>query len=368
MRYCSNGPLNGPDGRGCWLKLKGLGMKKQLERFRFLFRWEFFLLALLIFQIFVFGTLNPRFLRPQVLFGSINDFLSICIISLFVTFVLITGGIDIQAGSIVGLSSVMVGILWQQAGMNIWLACFCAILAGMTCGLFSGFLVAYAKVQAMVVTLGGSFFYAGVAVTLTRIARVEAYRGITGFPQSFTGFSSLRIHGIPFQFIIFLVLVLISFILLHRTKYGRYVYLCGINQNAAEYSGINSRLIIMSTYMLTGMSAALAGVILTSYLGTAKADFGRELTLPIITAVVLGGTAISGGRGTVIGTALAALVIGVMRFGLSMVGVFSQYQDIPIGILLVIAVGIRGLASGFSLSALFNRRSQFPVVNRIKNQ
>ena len=342
-------------------------MKKTLNWGRFLFRWEFFLLVLLFLEIMLFGSLNPRFLRPQVLFGSINDFLSICIISLFVTFVLITGGIDIQAASIVGLASVTVGILWQQAGMNIWLACFCAILAGMACGLLSGFLVAYARVQAMVVTLGGSFLYAGVAVTLTRIAKVEAYKGISGFPRSFTAFSSLRVSGIPFQFIIFLILVLISFILLHRTKYGRYVFLCGVNPVAAEYSGINSRLVIMSTYILTGMSAALAGIILTSYLGTAKADFGRELTLPIITAVVLGGTSILGGRGTVIGTALAALVIGVMRFGLSMVGIVPQYQDIPVGILLIIAVGIRGLASGFSVSAL-SKRFRFPVVNRIKDK
>jgi AI-2 transport system permease protein len=342
-------------------------MKTLSERGRFLFRWEFFLVVLLLLEILFFGALNPRFLRPQVLFGSINDFLSICIISLFVTFVLITGGIDIQGASIVGLSSVTVGILWQQAGMNIWIACFCAILAGTACGMLSGFLVAYARVQAMVVTLGGSFLYAGVAVTLTKIAKVEAYKGISGFPESFTAFSGLRVFGIPFQFIIFVILVFISFILLHRTRYGRYVYLCGINPGAAEYSGINSRLVIMSTYMLTGMSAALAGIILTSYLGTAKADFGRELTLPIITAVVLGGTSIFGGRGTVIGTALAALVIGVMRFGLSMIGIFPQYQDIPVGILLIIAVGMRGLASGFSVSGFF-KRVRFPVVNRMKNK
>jgi AI-2 transport system permease protein len=341
-------------------------MKNPLDKARFFLRWEFFLVALLLLEILIFGSLNPRFLRPRVLLGSINDFLSICIISLFVTFVLITGGMDIQGGSIVGLSSVMLGILWQQAGMNIWFACVCAILAGMICGLFSGFLVAYAKVQSMVVTLGGSFFYAGVAVTLTKIAKVEAYKGISGFPQSFIAFSSFQFFGIPFQFIIFVALVIISFILLHRTKYGRYVYLCGINQNAAEYSGINARLVIMSTYMLTGMGAALAGIILTSYLGTAKADFGRELTLPIITAVVLGGTSTLGGRGTVIGTALAALVIGVMRFGLSMVGIVPQYQDIPVGILLIIAVAMRGMAADLSISA-FLRKSRFPVVNRIKN-
>ncbi|MDR0597414.1 MAG: ABC transporter permease [Treponema sp.] len=326
-------------------------------------RWELFLIALLVLEVLLFGSLNPRFLRPRALFGSINDFLAICIISLFVTFVLITGGMDIQGGSIVGLASIMVGVLWQQAGLNIWLACLAAILAGMVCGLISGFFVAYAGVQSMVVTLGGSFLYAGVAVTLTKIAKVEAYKGISGFPHSFTFFSSLRVFGIPFQLVIFVVLAIAAFILLHRTRYGRYVYLCGINRNAAEYSGINSRLVIMSVYALSGMSAALAGIILTSYLGTAKADFGRELTLPIVTAVVLGGTSTLGGRGTVAGTALAALVIGVMRFGLSMIGVNTQYQDIPVGILLIIAVGMRGLSSGFRF-----QKVKFPVVNRKNNK
>ena len=97
----------------------------------------------------------------------------------------------------------------------------------------------------------------------------------------------------------------------------------------------------MSTYVLSGASAAAAGIILTSYLGTAKADFGKELTLPIITAVVLGGTSNLGGKGGVIGTALAALIIGVMRFGLSMNGVTTQYHDIPVGALLIVAVGCR---------------------------
>ncbi|MCL2608465.1 MAG: ABC transporter permease [Treponema sp.] len=330
-------------------------MPERLEWKKVLFRFEFFLLALLIAEILIFGYLNPRFLRPQILFGSINDFLSICIIALFVTFVLITGGIDIQAGAIVGLSSVTVGLLWQQAGANVWVACAFALMVGAACGMFSGFLVAYARVQAMVVTLGGSFFYAGVAVTMTRIAGVEAHRGISGFPQSFTGFTSLRFFGIPFQFVIFIILATIAFVLLHRTKYGRRVFLCGINQNAAEYSGINSRRVIMSAYMLSGMGAALAGIILTSYLGTARADYGRELTLPVITAVVLGGTSIFGGRGGVVGTALAALIIGVMRSGLSMVGIFPQHQDIPVGILLIAVLGIRGIASGVSVSSLFKR-------------
>ncbi len=320
--------------------------------------WELFLIALLLLEVVVFGFANPRFLRPQVLFGSINDFISICVISLFVTMVIITGGMDIQAGSIVGLSSIVVGVMWKQAGMNIWVACVFAVLGGMLCGLLSGFFIAYAKVQPMVVTLGGSFLYSGLAISITRIAKVELYKGISGFPESFIQFSNIRFFGIfPSQILIFIIMILIAFIILHCTKFGRYIYLCGINQNAAEYSGINTRFIIMLTYALSGIGAAIAGIILTSYLGTAKADFGKELTMPIVTAVVLGGTAITGGKGSIVGTALSSLVIGLMRFGLSMAGMKTQYLDIPVGIILIIAVGLRGLnelglLSRFSLKNL----------------
>ncbi|MDR2517039.1 MAG: autoinducer 2 import system permease LsrD, partial [Spirochaetaceae bacterium] len=145
-----------------------------------LFRWETFLVVLLLLEIVVFGALNPRFLRPRILFGSINDFMPICVISLFVTFVLVTGGMDIQAGSIVGLTSIIIGILFEYFHLNIWLACFCALLAASLCGLLSGFLVAYTKVQPMVVTLGGSFFYAGAAITITKMAEIETHKGISG--------------------------------------------------------------------------------------------------------------------------------------------------------------------------------------------
>lgn len=314
-----------------------------------IFRWELFLVALLVLEIVVFGALNPRFLKLRVLLGSINDFMSIAVISLFVTFVLITGGMDIQAGSIVGLTSISIGLMWQDMGINIWVAAVLSLLIGALCGALSGFFVAYTGVQPMVVTLGGSFLYSGLAILVTNLSATESYKGISGFPSYFTGFSKARPFGIPSQAFIFVGLIIIGYILLHKTKYGRSIFLCGVNQNAAEYSGIKTKLVVMSTYVLSGVSASIAGIILTSYLGTAKADFGKELTLPIITAVVLGGTSNLGGRGSVIGTALAALVIGIMRFGLSMAGLNTQYLDIPVGLLLIMAVACRGVfGAGFS--------------------
>lgn len=317
-------------------------MSKSLpQKFSRFFRtWESVLVCILIAEFVIFGAANSRFLRPALLFNSMNDFMSICIISLFVTFVMITGGIDIQAGSIVGLVSIIIGVAWQDYGFNVWAAVALATVVALICGALSGFFVAYCGVQAMVVTLGGSFLYSGIALLVSNMASTAAYQGISGFPDSFKLISKYKLFGlIPSQLLIFIGLTVIAFLLLHRSKYGRMVFLVGVNKQAAEYSGINTRLVIMSTYILSSLGAAIAGIVLTAYLGTSKCDLGSNFTLHIITAVVLGGTLSTGGKGNVIGTALASLAIGLVRFGLPLCfGISTQYLDIPVGILLLVVV------------------------------
>ena len=319
--------------------------------------WEMFLLGILILEFVVFGAKNAKFLMPRVLLASVNDFIAICFIALFVTFVMITGGIDIQAASIVGFTSIIIGVGWQDGGMNIWTAAVLAIIVSAVCGALSGFFIAYCGVQAMVVTLGGSFLYAGFALLVSNLSATEAYQGISGFPDDFKVISKFKLFDvIPSQLLAFAVLVVIAYILLHKTKYGRSIFLVGINQEAAEYSGINTRLVILSTYVLSAISAALAGIMLTSYLGTAKSDLGANLTLNIITAVVLGGTLSTGGKGSVIGTALASLVIGILRFGLPLCfKVNTQYLDIPVGVLMLVVVIGRAIVSRPETAVFFKK-------------
>lgn len=318
-------------------------------------RWEYFLVVLILAEFLIFGSLNPRFLNPLILMNSINNFVPVCIVSLFVTYVIITGGMDIQAGSIMGLTSICVGVLWSKMGLNIWLALVLGILVGAICGLFSGSLIAYTKVQPMVITLGGSFLYAGLALVVPSLADVVAYQGITNFPEEFQAIANGSLLGIPNQVLIFIILTIGAYVLLHKTKYGRKIFLIGVNRNTAEYSGIKTSRLILSTYVLSGIAASVAGILLTSYLGTAKPDFGSDLTLPIITAVVLGGTSIYGGKGNVIGTALAALIIGFMKFGLTLVGVNTQYQDIPVGILLIVSLIINFVINNNVLNTLLKK-------------
>jgi AI-2 transport system permease protein len=323
----------------------------------FLKSWEVVLLCIMAAEFVIFGAANPKFLKPALLFNSMNDFMSICIISLFVTFVMITGGIDIQAGSIVGLTSIIIGVAWQDFGCNIWVACGIALVAAALCGALSGFFIAYCGVQAMVITLGGSFLYAGIALLVSNLASTASYQGISGFPDDFRVLAKTKFFGvIPSQLVIFLVLVVIAYILLHRTKYGRRVFLVGVNPDTASYSGINTRLVIMSTYILSGISAAIAGIVLTSYLGTSKSDLGSNFTLNIITAVVLGGTLSTGGKGNVVGTALASMVIGLLRFGLPLCfKIGTQYLDIPVGVLLLVVVLGRSLAGHPSVAGALAR-------------
>lgn len=310
--------------------------------------WNLILIALIILEFVIFGAQNPKFLRPQLLFTSINDNLPVFIMSLFVTIVMVTGGIDIQVASLVGLTSITTGVLWQDFGLGIWQAVGVATLLVLICGAISGFLIAYCKVQAMVVTLGGSFLYSGIALLISTLSSTESYQGIGGFPEEFKLIASYKLFGFfPLQIAIYVALLLIAFLLLHKTKYGRKVILCGVSQEAAEFSGINTRRIIMSTYILSALSAAIAGVILTAYLGTAKSDLGADLTMDIITAVVLGGTLSTGGKASIIGTALASMAIAILRFGLPLAfKISTQYLDIPVGILLVAVIVLRSATSG----------------------
>ena len=322
------------------------------------------LLAIFFLEYMIFSLASSKFTLARMLL-SINDIISICIISLFVTFVMITGGIDIQAGSIVGLTSIIIGVSWQDAGLNIWVSVILAVAIAALCGALSGFFVAYCKVQPMVVTLGGSFLYSGIALLISNLSSTASYKGISGFPEQFTRIAKYKAFGvIPFQIILFSVLIVICYILLHKSKYGRRVFLVGVNQPAAEMSGINTRLVIMSTYMLSGVGASIAGIVLTAYLGTAKSDIGISFTLPIITAVVLGGTLNTGGKGSIIGTALAAIVIGVLKFGLPLCfKVSTQYLDIPVGMLLLIVVTGRSLAQNRSFSLMYRKLLKVGIKN-----
>lgn len=327
--------------------------------------WEVFLMVFLVLEFVIFGVANPKFLRAKSIMNSLVNYISVCIISLFVTMVMITGGIDIQAPAIIGLTSIVVGVLWSDAGLNIWLSVIIAVAIAALCGLLSGFFIAYCGVQPMVVTLGGSFLYSGLALLVSGLSATPSYKGISGFPGKneagqFVDFRFIgkgELLGIPVQIWIYIALIALCMWILHRSKYGERLFLIGVNPQAAEYSGINTKATIMSTYVLSAVSAAIAGTLLTANVNSAKYNLGSGYTMGIITAVVLGGTLNTGGKGSILGTVLASLIICFLRYGLPLCfDVSTQNLDLPVGIILVLVVLSREIAGQGMLKQLFKKR------------
>ena len=307
--------------------MSGISSNEKKSKHKGMLNWNLFLIVVILFEFLIFGAANQKFLNISSMFRSMNDFVPIGIIGIFVTLVMITGGIDIQAGSIVGLTSIIIGVAWQDWGMNIWAAVVLAIVIAILCGTLTGFFIAYCGVQAMVATLGGSFLYAGLALMVSTLSDTPSYMGITNFPDAFRNITKFKIGTIsPGPVLVFVIIAVIMGIVLHKTKYGRKIFLVGVNQNAGEFSGINTKRVILSTYVLSAVGAAIAGIVLTSYYNVAKSDLGSTFTMNIITIVVLGGTLSTGGKGNVFGTVLATIIIGLIKFGLPLCfGINSQY-------------------------------------------
>jgi rhamnose transport system permease protein len=296
-------------------------------------RWEWLLVALTLVMTVVNTQLSPFFLQPNNLLRSSSDFLEIGIMMLPMVFIIITGNIDLSVASILGLSASLLGYL-HNAGWNIWLAAGIALAVGALCGLLNGLLIARMGLPSLVVTLGTFSFYRGLAYVLLGD---EAARG---YPAAFTYLGQGRIGDtrVPVALLLFVLLALIFGLLLHRTRFGRYLYAIGNNEAASRYAGAPVERIKIGIYTLSGLIAALAGLILAARFGSTRPDIGSGLELSVITTTVLGGVSINGGTGSMLGAVLALLLIGVTRFGMGLINLQGQVQDIVIGLLLILSI------------------------------
>ncbi|CAM4385208.1 autoinducer 2 import system permease LsrD [Bacillus manliponensis] len=310
-----------------------------------LFRWEGVLLLLLIIEFFLFSFLNPDFFNIENILFSMNDFIFITIAAIPMTLVIVTGGIDVSVGSIMGLTSIIIGVLWMN-GIPILLAVIIALCMSTLAGLLNGLIIQLTGVEALVVTLGTMFLYAGVALVISGGSNATGYEGISGLPDSFVQLANGTFLGVPNLLWILVVLTVLFSILLHQTKYGRYVMLTGVNEKAAKYSGIGTKKVIVLAYVLSGLGGGLGGTFLTAYFGSARSDLGNEAILPVITAVVLGGALITGGKGSIIGTVLASIFIGIMQYGLQMSGLTNEQSNVAVGVVLILSVIMRHVKLG----------------------
>ncbi|HDR7742985.1 TPA: autoinducer 2 import system permease LsrD [Bacillus pacificus] len=307
---------------------------------KYVYRWEGVLIVLLLLEFILFSFINSDFLNISNLLFSTNDFLFIAIAAIPMTFVIVTGGIDVSVGSIMGLTSILIGVLWLN-GIPILFAVIIALIISCLAGALNGLIIKMTDVEPLVVTLGTMFLYGGIALVISGGAGASGYEGISGLPDTFVQLANGSFIGIPNLLWLLIILMILCTILFHSTIYGRHVKLTGANENAAKYTGIKTKKVVIMAYILSGLGGGLGGAFLTAYFGSARADMGSETILPIITAVVLGGTLITGGKGSIIGTVLASIFIGLMQYGLQMTGLTNEQSNVVIGIILILSVIMR---------------------------
>lgn len=301
-----------------------------LARFQ---RWEWMLVALIILVVFLNIQLSPYFLNAQNLSRTSSDFMEIGLMMLPMVFIIITGNIDLSVASALGMCASFMGWLFIM-GVNIWVAALGALILGILGGLLNGFLIARVKLPSLVVTLGTYAFYRGIAYVLL------GDQAARGYPASFTYLGQGKLPGtlIPFAVGLFIVLAIIYGLVLHKTKFGRYLYVIGNNKEAARYSGVPVARTILIIFTLSGLMSAIAALIMAARFGSTRPDIATGLELTVITAAVLGGVDINGGVGTMVGAVLSLLLIGLMRFGMGLLNIQGQVQGIAIGLLLVLSI------------------------------
>jgi len=304
-----------------------------------LFRWETLLAVVLLALVVVGIVLSPVFLTNRNIANLQSAVIEVAIMSLPMALVIIAGEIDLSVESMAGLSSSVLGFLFA-AGLPIEVGIPIVLAVGAAGGLLNGLLVTRVGLPSLVVTLGTLALFRGMALI------VLGPQGISGFPDWFTtfGFSAIPGTPIPWALIPYVVLAVTLGIVLHRTWIGRQLYATGKNVAAARYSGVRVARLKLLLFVLSGMVAAFAGVILSGRFASARADLGQGMTLTVVTIVLLGGVNIFGGSGTIPGVVLAAATLAVLGNVLRLTNVSAELQSIAIGLLLIVSVVIPTLA------------------------
>ncbi|NTJ61265.1 ABC transporter permease [Agrobacterium rhizogenes] len=310
----------------------------------------------LIVIIAVFSFLSPYYF-------SLSNFLTMAshvaifgILAIGMLLVILNGGIDLSVGSTLGLAGCIAGFLMQGVTLSsfgvilyppVWAVVVLTCVLGGVVGAVNGVLVAYLRVPAFVASLGVLYVARGIALLMTNGL---TYNNLGGRPElGNTGFNWLgfnRLAGVPIGVIVLAVLAIVCGLVLSRTAFGRWLYASGGNERAADLSGVPVKQVKIAVYVLSGICAAIAGLVLSSQLTSAGPNAGTSYELTAIAAVVIGGAALTGGRGTVRGTMLGAFVIGFLADGLVIIGVSAYWQTVFTGAVIVLAVLMNSIQYG----------------------
>ena len=301
-------------------------------------RWEVLLLFILVLIVWWGSSISPFFIQPDFWnsanFGaSISGTMEVAIMALAMTPIIITGDIDLSVESMVGLAGAILGVLWA-AGVPLQVGIPIVLVVGLLGGLFNGLLVTRWGLPALVVTLGTLALYRGLANAVLGTSYV------TNFPPEFTAFGFGYVPGtqVPWTLLAFLILAVVFTAVIHLTWIGRQVFAIGKNKDAARYSGVRVATLKTALFAVSGMVAAFAGIVLALRYNSVRSDNGTGLTLTVVMIAVLGGVDINGGKGTIPGVIVAVFTLAALQSALRLAGVSSEYQNVAIGLLLIVSV------------------------------
>lgn len=288
------------------------------------------ILGLLIIVV-VFSLLTPVFLTAPNLINILQQSSLNAVIALGMTLVIISGGIDLSVGPTAALSAV-IGATLMVAGVPIYVAILAALGVGILCGLFNGVLVAYAGLQPFIVTLGGLSLYRALALIYT------GGNPVFGIPPEFRALTNGTLLGIPAPVIIVAIIALLLWILLNKTPLGEYILAVGGNEEAARIAGVPVAKTKVATFVISGSLASIAAMILVGRLGAAEPTIGNLWELDAIAAAAIGGASLMGGKGSIVGTLIGAIILGALRNGLTLMNVQAFYQLLATGIIIIAAM------------------------------
>lgn len=298
------------------------------------YSWPTLLLLVAICLFIVNSLASPYFLSPWALSDATFNFTERAIIALAMALLIISGEIDLSVAAIMALASTMMGLA-LQFGAGTPTLVLIGLSTGILCGVFNGFLVTKLGLPSIVVTIGTMSFFRGVSFI------VLGDQAFKGYPESFAFFGQGYVWWVmSFEFVAFLLLAALFYLLLHRTSFGRRIFVIGNNPVAAEFSGVRVARVKFLLFCLTGLMSGIAAILLTSRLGSTRPSIALGMELEVVTMVVLGGVSILGGAGSIQGVVLAAFIMGLVTFGLGLLNVPGIVMSIFIGALLIFVIAL----------------------------
>lgn len=301
---------------------------------------EAVLLVILAVALAVLTSRSDVFLTTDNLLNQGRLVAEIGLVALPMTFVIVTGGIDLSVGSIMGLCAILLGYFWKNLGLPLEAAIGLSIAVGGLAGFVNGWFIARVGVPPLIQTLATLALYRGLAEGISQA------RSVRGYPEWFFGLGQGAVLGVPTQLWLLGVAIVVGGVALSKTTFGRTLYVIGNNETAGRFSGVPVERAKLLIYTLSGLAAGVAAWMFVSRVSTTRSDMGTGLELDVIAAVVLGGTSIFGGVGTIQGTVIGVVLIQLLKNGLALTGVKGDATIVVIGVVLILSIMVANLIRG----------------------